>query len=177
MSRNIAAGLLIVVFAFSAGVASAQKPWENAWEKPRAGWWKALRGGETATFEMTAAEMKMQIVFTVQKVEGSMITFASQTLFDGMTMPMTSEAIDAETMFVDTGHTAETRVQKGGKSTFRAGDASFDVTEYSVQSGDVKIQAWYAADLPPIFNGGNVRIHLSGDQPMKMTLVSYKKGR
>lgn len=177
MHNRVVALLLLVGVVLLSGGAGAQKPWENNWEKPKDGWWKALKAGETATFEMTVGEMRTQLVYTIEKVEGTMVTVGARTVLDGMTMPMTSETIDAAERFASAGHSPDTMVKKGGKSAFRAGDATFQVTEYAVQSGDVKIQAWHAPDLPPIFNGGNVKIQLGDEQPMTITLVSYKRGR
>ena len=167
---------LCLLLASSIGVGSAAQA-QDAWPKPKDGWWKTVATGETATFEMTAAGMQMTMIYSVDKVAGSTLTYSTRTVQGGQSFPMETKTIDVRSEAVAGAvQPPGAKVKKIGKSRFDTAGRSFEVIEYEVQVDGRTMRAWHAADLPPIFNGGNVRFLVEGAQGMELKLVTYKKG-
>ena len=102
---------------------------EDGWPTPPDGWWKNLKGGESAEFDMQMGPTNMKMVQTVDKIEGSNITFTTQTFMGDNAESEETQTIDAADSLEGGGVAPPgATVEKGGFTQIKVGDTSFDCT-------------------------------------------------
>lgn len=166
--------LTCLVFTLAAASALAQ----DRWPPPRPNWWKGLKPGETATFDMKVTGMTMRLVMTVEEIRDGKVTYSTRSVQGGQSFLMETKTLDVRSGAVPGAiQPPGATIVKGADTTLRAGGRTFVATEYTVKVDGKTMQAWHSPDLAPIFNGGNVRFSVAGPQSMSLTLVDYAKGR
>jgi hypothetical protein len=149
---------LIVAIACTSALAG------DIWPGPKENWWEELKGGESATFDMTfGSDIKMKLIIEIVKVEGTMITFTTKTFLDGDPLPENTQTVDAKGKEAGGQLPSEATVLKIEDKTFQAGDKTFDCTEYSIEVNDVAMKVCHSRQLPAIFSGGNVTLETEAE--------------
>jgi len=155
------------------GITGTALAGDSVWPTSPRGWWKSLKGGESATYEMVMGQTVIKIVTTISKVEGSKITVTTQDQEGKTTMPAQQETIDAA--ITDVGALPLGAVVRKGKSiTVEAGDDSFECTVYHVEINGMKMKNCRSSRLPPIFNSGVVKMEAESDDGYRTTLILKK---
>jgi hypothetical protein len=146
---------------------------EDMWPTPPEGWWKSLKGGESATYEMVVGPTVMEIVITINKIEGSKITVITRDQTSESTMPAQKEIIDAAK--TDVGALPPgASVKKGKNITLKVGNNSFKCTVYQIEINGMKMKNCHSSQLPPIFNSGVVKMETESDDEYSAALVLKK---
>ena len=167
LSHWISILLTVLLLLCGVGVTLADHPWPT----PPEGWWKDLRGGETATYELTMDSSAMKMVITIDKIERSLITFNTQTFMGGQSMPKHIQTIDARDPLAVGGNLPPgATVEKGEETSIQVGHKTFNCTIYRVEFEGLKMKVWHSSQLPRIFSGGNVKAE-SGSQGMNSTVT------
>ena len=172
--------LVLIAIVLSNGIIGAEQL-DATLPVPPEGWWKSLKGGETAIFDMTANSREMKMVITVEKVNGSNITFSTHTSYqDGGALPKEVTTIDA----ASDPRVMGGRLQPGATArkvkdtVFEAGGQSYNCTIFLINVKGLEMEMWNTTQLPPIFNGGNVRTVIGTEKMAIITnLISYNGPR
>lgn len=143
---------------------------EQSWPEPVPEWWTQLEGGEQATYQVTMGQTKLKMVITITGIEGSKVTWSSQSFRNDQPMPPQEQTIDA----AQPGATApvlhpEAALKRGESRTIELGERSFACTAWTVQVRNLSSTYWVSPALPPVFQHGAVEV----DSLMDMKLVSY----
>jgi hypothetical protein len=154
--------------------------------KPADGWWKSLEGGETAKYEVVQMGQSMEMVLTVDSIEGTTLTFtAKMRMPGGMEAPPQTQTVDLNDENALKGDMpADSKVTKVGEETIELAGRSWDCTIYDIEGTNqgvpLKMKMWHCPDLPPVFNNSSVKMEMEVEQGgMKinasMLLVAYGK--
>jgi len=174
---------ILIIVALTLGTVVVALSEGDTYPVPPEGWWKSLKGGETAVFEMKMSPNNMKMVTTIEKVDGSNITFSSENFIGEMVLPKKIHTIDAASNAINP-------IAFGGKlppyatvkkledTIFEAGGQRFNCTIYEIEAQGVKMKAWHSPQLPPIFMGGRVKTVTEWGEArtVEITLKSYKGG-
>lgn len=138
-----------------AGVATSQ----DAWPKPKEGWWETLKAGDKAVYEWRQGPQTMRLVITIDKVEGSQVQYSTQTFLGEQPTPRQTQTIDARTDADANGALPrEAQVKKASEEKLEVGGRTFACTLFEVKLPEAELKLWHCPDLPPIFSGSNVKI-------------------
>lgn len=190
MTSRVWVGALLgaVTFGFGVTVAAAQDAPTQEQPKlpqPPDGWWEQVKGGESATYDMTQMGMQMKMKMTVDKVEGSKITFTAAVEMPGAppgSIPPQKETID----FGDKAQVEQKQkmpkdatVKQVGEETVNAAGRDWPCTVWEVEGSErgqkMKMKIWHSAELLPVFSNGTVKMEVEmmgpNGQPMKVEMV------
>ncbi len=166
---------MLILFTGAAllGVTGTALAGDSVWPTSPRGWWKSLRGGESATYEMVMGQTVIKVVTTINKVEGSKITLTTQDQEGKTTMPAQQETIDAA--ITDVGALPlGASVRKGKSITVEVENNSFKCTIYHVEINGIKMENCRSSRLPPIFNSGVVKMKAESEDGYRTTLILKK---
>jgi hypothetical protein len=147
---------------------------------PPKNWWKSLKAGNTATYKMEFGPSSLTMVIAVTGVEGTKISYSSQTLLDGKELRLEKNVFDAGKK--PHGHTfsdfgAEgAKIGKGETKFIPVGKTRFRCKRYSIETQDFKTKLWHSEQMPPIFNAGILEAEKvqGGVLMTRMTLTKYE---
>lgn len=147
----------------------------DIWPGPKENWWEELKGGESATFDITfGSDTKMKLIIEVVKVEGTMITFTTRTFLNGDPMPENTQTVDAMGKEAGGQLPSDATVLKIEDKTFQAGDKTFNCTEYEIEVNNATMNICHSRQLPAIFSDGNVTMKTdAGGMTTTITLKEY----
>lgn len=169
---NVLCRVLIAALIMAAMYAPAAAA--DEWPAPSGGWWKNLKSGDTATFEMTLGNHTMRMVIKILNVHGTEITFSTQTSIGGDTLPEQTQTVDATKDEAGGSVPESAVVLAGSERTFEAGGRTFNCREYEIIIKDISMKTCHSRQLPVIFNGGNVSMtSKTGESVMTITLKDY----
>lgn len=146
--------------------------------KPREGWWKVLKGGETATWEAKQMGKTMTLTLTVKKVDGAKLTVETVMKENGEEKHKDETEVDATDESIGKPRVPPgATTTKGATKEVKAAGQTFKCTEYTFDAPDMKLKmsVWLDPSIPPIFNGGTVKMSGTiGPQETSMELTSYR---
>jgi hypothetical protein len=176
--RRTARAILFAIMLAALTLAGAYAPaLAVEWPVPPEGWWESISPGDTATFEIamdTKSSEKTEMVIKILDVKGSKITFSMKTTTDGTPTPEATYTVDVKSMDLKSSIPDYAKVTKIGEKVFKAGDQTFECTEYRVKTHDTYTNICYSLELPVIFNDGNVIMETTySDVTSSMTLKEY----
>ncbi len=151
---------MVVSALFVAGACSTALA-ADEWPGPPSGWWEVLRAGDSATFEMESGERRVTSKITIIGVDGQFITFSTQTRTEKGPEPEHIQTVDARSPEAGGSAPPDAVIIEGTSEVYEAGGSVFDCTKYEVMLKDLAIEVCHSAQLPVIYNGGNVWLETS----------------
>jgi len=178
MPRNFLTFALLLALPLGAAAQDS-----TGWPKPAEGWWKTVKAGTLAVYEFKRGEQVFRQKIEVEEVdlEKGTIRVSSQTFTaEGKEHePADTRTLDVTNDEMLTGALPPNAVcKKLREETLKVKDRELACTVYEVTVGDMKLTAWYSAELPPVFSGGNAKLEREVDgMPSTITLVEYTPGK
>lgn len=187
MVRSLTVAALLLG-AFGGGLVRAQDAPKQDAEKvelptPPDGWWENVKGGESATYNMSQMGMQMVMTMTVDKVEGAKVTFTTTLQMGEQGMPPKTETIDfadpAQREKVKGKMPKDATVKNLGEETVNTAGRDWKCTVYEIEGTErgqkMKMKLWHSTELLPVFSNGTVKMDIDmmgpGGQPMKVELL------
>ncbi len=187
---------ILIIIAFTSCRTLGTASGGDTFPIPVEGWWKSLKGGETAVYETVAIPedqfsryfyINTKRVIIIEKVEGSNITVSRKYFLKGREPFKKTETFDVAndpryTEGRTEGHISPEYVLKERNDTIiEAGGQRYNCTIYDVESKVAKVtkgEWWVSPQLPPIINEGLVKIVVrlkngNKDYILETTLKSY----
>jgi len=163
---------ILIIVALTLGTAVVAMSGGDTFPMPPEGWWKSLKGGETGIFKLVMGSTELEMVVTIEKVDGSNITFSTQSFMGETVLPKNTLIIDAASNFLSYGKLPPgATVKKLEDTIYEAGGQRFNCTIYEIEAKGQKMKVWHSPQLPPILNWGNVKMVTEGEE---ITLKSYR---
>lgn len=151
---------------------------------PKDGWWKTIKAGEMARYEVTQMGTKMEMQISVDSLNGTEVTFTAKMVMPGgMEAPPQTQTIDAsDKSAMNENMPGDAKVTKVGQETIQMAGRAWNCTVYEIEGSNqgmpLKMKMWHCPDLPPIFNNSAIKMEMNVNQGgmeinASMNLVEY----
>ncbi len=145
---------------------------------PPENWWENLQADDgsypSATYAVTAGAVAMKMTLSIDRIEGTLMTYTVVTAMGGNEMPGQTQTVDLAEGGGAQKLPEGAKVTRGETVTVEAAGTSFECTIYSIELPNQKIQMWHSPQIPPIFHGSGVKMDTNNaGQEANMMLESY----
>ena len=171
---------ILTIVAFTLGTAVVALSEGDTFPVPPEGWWKSLKGGETCIYKTVTnsnvlGSWEMETVMTIEKVNGSNITYNTQTSKGKTVFPKETQTVNAvDSLARNKSLPPGTILKKLEDTIYEAGGLRFNCTIYEFEVQGMKRKYWYSPQLPYTFYGGCVKIvEEAAGMITEVTLKSY----